>query len=416
MDDKTTGAWLIHHAQKLHVTTNQDYENVTFAGRSAMLLSAISASDQDSLTTDKLNSIAKANGIGRKTELPAILNELERQKLIDRNASGVGVLGITSSAVVEHAAKIFKESAPEAHELASIEVADWVSDQPQREADFLSNLQDQFKLSTPAAKEFLSSASHIGLFDAEQLSAAEKIYFNGNLFRKDGVKKVHAALDSMPAVDRTKLASLQSELKLHGCLPLEVAKTIVGDDLFKKLHSVGIVDVSGVGNDSGQHHFVSSPAAFSKFTNSIADDALDLAKALVASLAYGMTKSSQGRGKIVALSALMTKLLNGRFVGPATAIGQDYRVLEFKRVIEVKQEKNGMFSMRLLKPDVGRLALAVLQEGGVVPGSAGVLAGANVSVFTGPEKNRTDTRLKNTTPALKSGIASILDDLRTGGF
>ena len=156
-----------------------------------------------------------------------------------------------------------------------------------------------------------------------------------------------------------------------------------------------MVDVSGVGNDAGQHHFVSSPAAFSKFTNSIADDALDLAKALVASLTYGMTKSAQGRGRIIALTALMNRLLQGHFVGPATAIGQDYRVLEFKRVIEVKQEPNGLFSMRLLKPDVGRLALAVLQEGGVVPGASPALPGASVSVFTGPEKNRMETRHKN---------------------
>ncbi|MEM5427218.1 hypothetical protein [Cupriavidus oxalaticus] len=416
MEDRTTGAWLVHHAQKIQVTTNQDFDNVAFAGKSAILLSALSTSQQDSLSHDKVKSLAKANGIAQRTELPAILEELVRQKLIDRGATGIEVLGVSSSAVIEHAAKIFHESDPAPHELAAVEVADVVSAQPKREVDFFTELQDNFKLSSSAAKDFLTTASQIGFFDSEQLSPDERIYFNGNLFRKDGVKKVQAALDSLSAPERTGLTTLQEQLQQHGCVPVEMAVTTTGETLFRKLQAIGLIDVSSVGNDAGQHHFVTSPAAFSKFTNSIADDALDLAKALVAALTYGMTKSTQGRGRIMALTALMRRLIGGHFVGPATAIGQDYRVLEFKRVIEVRQESNGLFSMRLLKPDVGRLALAVLEEGGVMPGPSPLLPGASVSAFTGPERNRVETRHKNVTPQLKSGVASLLDDLRTGAY
>ena len=70
-------------------------------------------------------------------------------------------------------------------------------------------------------------------------------------------------------------------------------------------------DVNVVGNESGKNYFVTRPAAFSKFTNTIADDALDLAKALVASLTYGMTVSSYYRGRI--------QMISGGSVGPATA-------------------------------------------------------------------------------------------------
>jgi hypothetical protein len=416
MEDRTTGAWLVHHAQKVQVTTNQDFDNVAFAGKSAILLSALSTAQQESLSHDKVKSLAKANGIAQRTELPAILDELAKQRLIERGTSGIEVLGVSSSAVIEHAARIFSESDPAPHERAAIEVADKVSAQPQREADFLEQVQDEFGLSSGATKDFLATASQIGFFDSEQLSPSERIYFNGNLFRKDGVKKVRAALDSLSPQERTGLTALQELLQQHGCVPIEMALTAAGDGLLKKLQSIGLIDVSSVGNDAGQHHFVTSPTAFSKFTNSIADDALDLAKALVASLTYGMTKSTQGRGRINALSVLMKRLIQGHYVGPATAIGQDYRVLEFKRVIEVRQEANGLFSMRLLKPDVGTLALAVLEEGGVVPGPTPALPGASVSAFTGPERNRVETRHKNVTPQLKSGVASLLDDLRTGAF
>lgn len=416
MEDRTKGAWLVHHAQKIQVTTNQDFDNVAFAGKSAILLSALSTAHQESLSHEKVRSLAKANGIAQRTELPAILEELAKQKLIERGTSGVEVLGVSSSAVIEHAARIFHESEPASHELAAIEVAERLSAQPQREADFLGEMQEEFKLASGPAKEFLVTASQIGFFDSEQLSPTERIYFNGNLFRKDGVKKVRAALDSLNPQERGCLVALQELLQQHGCVQLEVALHVAGDSLLRKLQSIGLLDISSVGNDAGQHHFVTSPAAFSKFTNSIADDALDLAKALVASLTYGMTKSTQGRGRIMALSALMKRLIQGHYVGPATAIGQDYRVLEFKRVIEVRQEANGLFSMRLLKPDVGTLALAVLEEGGVMPGPTPALPGASVSAFTGPERNRVETRHKNVTPQLKSGVASLLDDLRTGAF
>jgi len=416
LEDRTTGAWLVHHAQKIQVTTNQDFDSVAFAGKSAILLSALSTAKQDSLSHDKVKSLAKANGIAQRTELPALLEELKKQKLIESGTSGIEVLGVSSSAVVEHAARIFHESEPAPHELAALEVADRVSAQPQREKDFLEALQDEFGLSSGATKDFLATGAHIGFFDTEQLSAGERIYFNGNLFRKDGVRKVRAALDSLVPQERAGLTALQDLLHQHGCVSLETAVTTAGEGLVRKLQSIGLIDVSSVGNDAGQHHFVTSPAAFSKFTNSIADDALDLAKALVAALTYGMTKSTQGRGRIMALSALMKRLIQGHFVGPATAIGHDYRVLEFKRVIEVRPGVNGLFSMRLLKPDVGRLALAVLEEGGVMPGPTPALPGASVSAFTGPERNRVEIRSKNVTPQLKSGVASILDDLRTGAF
>lgn len=416
MDNKTQGAWLVHHAQKIQNTTNQDFESVAFAGKAAILLSALATSEQDSLPTEKVNGLAKANGIAVRTELPALLKELERQKLVDIGQTGIGVLGVSSQSVIERAAQIFQESGPAPHEIASVQVADIVSTQPRREADFLTELQDTYRLSQPEVKDFLKTSSAIGFFDSEQLSANEQIYFNGNLFRKDGVKKVTAALDSLTPPERSALINLQDQLKQHGCVPVETASAITGDVLFKKLQSIGIIDVSSVGNDAGQHHFVTSPAAFSKFTNSIADDALDLAKALVASLTYGMTKSSQGRGRIMALTALMNRLISGRLVGPATAIGQDYRILEFKRVIEVVEVAGGRFSMRLLKPDVGQLALSVLKEGGVMPEAIAALPAASVNTFTGPERNRSETRHKNVTPQLKSGVASLLDDLRTGNF
>ena len=41
-DAHTTGAWLIHHDQKLSAVKSNEFENITTAGRAARLLSCIS--------------------------------------------------------------------------------------------------------------------------------------------------------------------------------------------------------------------------------------------------------------------------------------------------------------------------------------------------------------------------------------
>jgi hypothetical protein len=62
-----------------------------------------------------------------------------------------------------------------------------------------------------------------------------------------------------------------------------------------------------------------------------------------------MTQSSPSRGRIAMIAVLLRRLIAGGQVGPATAIGEDYRVLETKGVIRVSKAQPYGFMMRLLK-------------------------------------------------------------------
>jgi len=177
----------------------------------------------------------------------------------------------------------------------------------------------------------------------------------------------------------------------------------------------GFIDENSIGNESGTYSFITRPAAFTKFTNSAADDAFDLAKAFVTSLTYGVISSPHGRGRIRMIEALMQKLIDGLWVGPATAIGQDYKVLEMKGVIEVKSVGEDLFYMRLLKKGVGKLALLVITEGEVIGAPLLELPGVSATKYLGPEANRTVVRKRQAEP-LKQEVAQILSDLRTGGL
>jgi len=71
--------------------------------------------------------------------------------------------------------------------------------------------------------------------------------------------------------------------------------------------------------------------------------------------------------------------------------------------------------MRLLKKDVGNLALKVIVEGDISTESLDLLPGASVSNYTGPEPTRHYVR-KNQSSKLKRNIGDILTQLRTGNI
>ena len=415
MDEKTKGAWVIHHARKLQSTLSQDFDAIGFAGKSGTLLSAISAERQLQIPQGRLDALAKANHISPKSELPAILSQLARQRLILPGAGAIEVIGLTGQGVLESTARIFSESSHEKHEEVVIKVSDAASENPLTDKAAVEALSDEFKLPSKDVLDTLLLGCNIGFFDSEAISPTEKLLFNGNLFRREDARKINGVLSTLSAVDAANLNELNAKLQTSGCLPLEIATRMLGVDLFDRLHSIGMFDVNVVGNDQGKNYFVTRPAAFSKFSDSIADDALDLAKALVASLTYGMTISSYYRGRIQMVSALMNKLIAGGTVGPATAIGNDYQALEFKGVVEVMPAQGGMFNMRLLKPEVGRLALAVIQQGDITAESVASLPGARVTEYLGPEVTR-EVKRKHSTEAVKLKAKNLLQEIRTGGL
>lgn len=220
---------------------------------------------------------------------------------------------------------------------------------------------------------------------------------------------------SLSTTDAAKLNQLDEQILRNGCVSIEVAELIVGVQLFDKLKAAGMYDLNYVANPFGEFGFVTKPSAFHKFNDPLVDDAFDLAKALVAALQYGMTQSNSGRGRIAMLGALLKKLINGHSIGPATAIGEDYRVLEMKGVISVKKAQTYGHTMRLLKRDIGQMALSVLTMGEV--DSASVLdrpLPGKMTGYFGPEKTRSDFRRKQT-PASKRLTQDVLEALRTRG-
>jgi hypothetical protein len=416
MDKKIKGAWIINHSQKLRgvVRPPGEYELIDFAGKCGLLLNALAGTQEINVDSTRLLTLAKANGISSRLELPPILDELQKQRLIDRTATGVAVLGLTTRETLEHTATVFEAAGPQENEIAALELAEKTSDLPMLRDTAAEYVSDTLHIASKETSEIIDQCEEIGFVDTETVGET-RLLFNGNLFRHEEATKIKNVLSSLSSSDERQVASFSEKLQKNGCILKSEAVTFLGDALYSKLHAIGFIDENTIGNERGMFTFVTKPSAFSKFTDSIADDAFDLAKALVTSLTYGMTTSPAGRGRITMIDALMRKLINGYWVGPATAIGQDYKVLELRGVIEVRPTPDGLFLMRLLKKDVGELALRVITEGEASSTSLLNLPSVSATRYDGPEKNRVISRKKQSAP-LKKGVARLLDDLRTGGL
>ena len=410
------GAWVIHHSQKTASTLNgaAEFPALDAAGKAAALLSQMAATSQATLDKSWVSALAKAAGLSR-IEQPELLRILERRRLIEMSAEGdVEILGLTSRATVQHAAEIFEEQDPSPEERLSIVLAEMTSAAPMPQAQLVEFISDEFKIGTPQCHELLVQSETVGFVDAEGQSA-DKLYFNGNLFRRDNLAKVRRVLNSLSGAEQAKVAELDEKLARCGCLAVGMVEANLGKPLFEKLRAAGMYDVNHVANLSGEYGFVTRPAAFHKFNDPLVDDAFDLAKALVAALSYGMTQSAASRGRIEMIGALLRKLINGYSVGPATAIGEDYRVLETKGVIRVTPGASFGYMMRLLKRDVGEMALNVLITGEAASTNVvdrplpGTMTG-----YAGPEKTRSAFRRKQKeVPVSRRGIEDVLQALRT---
>lgn len=418
MDKKTKGSWLIHHTNKLQNVSNQiGHENTYMAGKAGILLSAISADKQTAISNDRLKVLASAACINVKFELPALLKVLEDRELVDKASKGISVLGVTSATTLQHTADIFEGLDPTATERASISLAEIASIEPVNSNEAAENLGDKFKLSKEEVQGLLNEAEQIGFVDAEKIGSTERLLFNGNLFRRDTTQKIKLILDSLNSQEQSKLTELTEMLKKHACVEVDTAKGLLGDALFKKVSAIGLFDINVVSNSSESVGYLTLPSAFSKYSSSMVDDAFDLAKAFLSSITYGVTKSSHARGNIRMVDLLLSALVRGESVGPVPAIAQDYKILELKGVVEVTQgSKNGRSGpmLRLLKKEVGELALQAIRVGDVSEHSLSSLPTATITGFSGPENNREKARRLQiaTSPKTTNDMLSVL---RTGG-
>jgi hypothetical protein len=409
---ETEGAWIVHHGQKIMMDAHgaAEFPAIDQAAKATSLIVALAGTDESHLPIDKVKAIARAARLNPKRELESFLDLLESRRLISRSDGDVHVIGLTNRAALQHAADMFVEDEPEPLEQAALEIADLTSKAPLPQNEVAEYVGDTYRLTSVDSADFLRRAEEIGFVDAEG-EGKDRLVFNGNLFRRAGVEKSRKVLESLNDPEQAKVREFEGILRHSGCVIVSTGQRVLGDALLNKLKAAGVYEFHTVQNNLGQHVFITSPTAFHKFVNPMIDDAFDLAKALVAALTYGMTRRSRGTGRIQSIDLLLGKLIAGGTIGPATAIGQDYSVLEQKRVVQLIPD-GFLYQMKLLKKEVGEIALQVLKRGDANAIVLDVPPGAPMSGYEGPEETRWEFRRHQGKPSRKATFG-VIEALRS---
>jgi hypothetical protein len=406
---QVTGAWLMHHDQKLSAVKSTEFESITTAGRAARLLSYISKEEAWSVPLDRVHVLAQANGI-RRHEVPGLLSELQKAGVIAQSTAGVAVLGVSQDNLFSHAAVVFEEQSPSGLERAALSLSEMASQSPVEEALVAEQLADEHRLSRSEKQDLTTLAKTIGFVDHEAIRD-KTLLFNGSLFKRGDAQKSQIILDGLGAVERQNLLEADARLTASGCLPEDTVVTILGTPLWSKLHQIGYYQVSQVTNENGSTRFVTRPAALVKYVPGGLADMHDDAKALASSLTYGILKSTHARGRIQDPAVLMNVLINRGYVeGWARAIKEDYQALERRGVVTVTSSGDG-FRLTLQKPEIGRMAQDLILRGDASEAAAHATIGTQGGQFVGPEGARTAERLKDV-PETKRASALALDNLR----
>lgn len=421
MENKTKGAWLLAHSKCLDAINGAGrLENIKYAGGTGRLYNLLRRNVQDeptpTLNADAVATICRLNNIDRATRESG-LALLEREGRLDRAQNGaISVLGATSTGVLETTAAIFAGCAPSSEEQAVLQLSEMVATKPIMRGEATQYISDEFKLTNAQASQLVDVCKATAILD-ESEDKGHVILFNNNTFR-DGqyAQKAYRLLSALSSTDRALLSEFQGLLKERGAVAEVDAQRVLGPQLYDRLVGIGLFDRLEVSNSTEAVGYVTSPDDFQRYGRPFEDDPVDDAKALLASLTYGMTRSTYTRGNITMPRQLLNKLIGGGEVGGENgvrAIGEDYRELEKRQVVQVIPKSSTRFTMRLLKKDVGELALAIIR-GKEAAQEAILMDGSAARDFKGPAETRRTVRAKHTLHD-RQFVTGALDLLRSGG-
>ena len=407
--------WIIYHGAKIQQRSHGavKFPKIDFAAKTANLLSRIAVNDDSQLSKNDIEKIAESAGLSVMTDLGAVLAKLEENELIQIDNQVVSIPGITIFDAIEQAVEIFSASSPSMIEIASIYIAEKASEIPIRRADIVEEIQDKFQFSENDTGYFFHLIESFQLVDYIG-SRDNKIYYNGNLFRKDTARTLNV-LESLSDVDSQKLNEVNKVLEKNGCISLNTVKTYIDEVLLKKLAVIGYFDFNVVGLKNGAETFITSPKAFNKFVSPMNDDSLDFAKRLLASLTYAITKSSKSEKIPHNLKSLLKKLVDGESIGYTSDIESGFHPLKMARIVELVQstKKPNLYHLKLKKNEVGELALSAITDENSKNNFDKNQLIAPMYYYMNPETIRTEIKSKLSADEILN-TSTLLDNLRVG--
>jgi len=429
MDKLTKGTWIVNtikHLSEIKQNTTEltYYEATEQAGKAGAFLGRLIADKQEIVPYEKARIFARQSSI-TSGELITYLNYLRQAEKIDFIVDDMGkpkeieVYCFSGKEALETVSTIYDKLEPQEEEQASLLGLNHTFELP-RVPDELKEYLTQNGISEECAVTTIELQQTFGLVKTSG-EGSDQVLYNEYSFNGDPQRVVKA----LSALDNEERDMVMEVLRLVSETPgflIEDIPSTIKPHIVEMMEGVGLLDGITVQSSIGSATFLTTPQLRGQGVGSfsLSEDVFHKAKILLSCLRFGQTKSSFGRGRISTLEKMLNivnKLLRGEWVGPATAIGEDYALLEMDGVIQTSPAEPYGFYMKLRQREVGELVRQMITYNKVAleaESNIGDLLKEQPSSCVIPETRKSQIIAKSTAPveALRN---KMLTTLRTGG-
>ena len=429
MDKLTKGTWIVntvkHLAELKQYTTELTFFEATEqAGKAGAFLGRLVADKQEIIPFANAKIFARQSSIS-PAELNTYLQHLKHAEKIDFSVDAMGrpkeieVYCFSGKEALETVSSIYDELDPQDEEQASLIGLNETFQLPRYPAELKEYLTKK-GVSEEAASTTISLQQTFGLVKASG-EGQDTVLYNEYSFSGDP-QRVVKALSSLEDEERNMVLEIQRLVSDTPGFLVENIPTSIKPHIVQMMEGVGLLDGITVQSAIGSATFLTTPQLRGQGLGSfsLSEDVFHKAKILLSCLRFGQTKSSWGRGRISTLDKMLNiinKLLRGEWVGPATAIGQDYALLEIDGVIQTRPQRAYGFEMKLRQHEVGELVrqmitynkLAIEAESNIEDLLQHKPSGCII-----PETRKNEIVAKSTAP-VEAMRNKLLMTLRTGG-
>jgi hypothetical protein len=366
-----TGLRIISVAKSLEAFQSGDanvsrYFGVTrLAGRGGLLASSLRHHNRMTFEKFKVHaSEAKIDG----PSLMHVLPWLTESGFVEVDASRTTVVCnvLDYDAILKATSRFFEQLLPSPEERAVLAILDLASRMPTARAEAFNSSTVGEDRVVETALDLAAGYNVIRLVQGD--GVAEPMLYSPAIWGAN-IAKSGKALSHMDATERALLLELISRVTKYQGMP-EVAavnwlKAQGKPKLLEFAVSVGLLDRTEIlTRDTKGQAFLTTPHLYGEIAATHGRDVCDRVRLFLDSIRHGEHYGDWMTGKISDPVRLLTRLLDNREIGPCTAIGSDYILVEKAGIVTVQPHgsKKNQFVMKLVQDDTVQVIRDMLQQ------------------------------------------------------
>lgn len=249
----------------------------------------------------------------------------------------------------------FRSLEPTPEESLVLDILDRGIRSPTTKSDAHNALSSQ---SEELVDRALSLASGYGIVKVLDAYDMRDPVFYSPLIWGDNIAKAGKALSHLPENRRAVLLQLIDSVRVYQGIPETAAEKWAG-----KNGEVGLVEFAvGLGlfdrteiltKEGGATSFLTTPHLYGELAVAHGKDVCDRVRLFLDSIRHGQHYGNWVTGKIQDPATLLGKLVDAGEIGPCTAIGRDYVLVEKAGVVSVSPSRSrpGQFTMHLVQAE-----------------------------------------------------------------